>query len=75
MKYICTIPWPKITTFAPDSETRMWYFRPGYDEKSYTQHGDKEASPSAPVTIYTCSGLSNSLPPLCVIYYLDLNYI
>ena len=21
------------TTFAPSSKTRMWYFRPGYDEK------------------------------------------
>ena len=30
------------TTFAPGSETRMWYFRPGYDEKLYTKHGDKK---------------------------------
>ena len=25
----------------------MWYFRPGYDEKSYTQHGDKDGHPRA----------------------------
>ena len=37
------------TTFAPGFETRMWYFRPGYDEKSYTQHGDKEGQPRAHV--------------------------
>ena len=43
-----TIPWPKVcTSFAPGSETRMWYFRPGYGEKSYTQHGDKEGHPRA----------------------------
>ena len=35
------------TTFAPGSETQMWYFRPGYDEKSYTQHGGKEGHPRA----------------------------
>ena len=33
------------TTLAPGSETRIWYFWPGYDEKSYTQHGDKEGHP------------------------------
>ena len=33
------------TTFFPGSETRMWYFRPGYDEKSYTQHVDKSLPP------------------------------
>ena len=27
----------------------MWYFRPGYDEKSYTQHEDKEGHPRAHV--------------------------
>ena len=35
------------TTFAPGSETQMWYFRSGYDEKSYTQRGDKEGHPRA----------------------------
>ena len=39
----------KSTTFASGSEMRMWYFRPGYDEKSYTQHGDKESHPRAHV--------------------------
>ena len=37
------------TTFAPGSETQMWYFRPGYDEKSYTHHGDKKDHPRAHV--------------------------
>ena len=65
-------------TFAPGSETRMRYFRPGSDEKSYMQHGDKEGHPRAHVchprlrlAIYTCSGLANSLLPLlCNILYL-----
>ena len=26
------------TTFAPGSETGMWYFRPGYGEKIITMH-------------------------------------
>ena len=49
--YICifTIPWPKVP-LAPGSEIRMWYFQPGYDETSYTQHGDKEGHPIAYVT-------------------------
>ena len=58
-------------TFTPGSETLMTYFRPGYDEKLYTQHWNKEdhprarllPSPSARVAIYTYSGLANSLPP------------
>ena len=30
---------PESDTFAPVSKTRMWYFRPGYDEKYYTHQG------------------------------------
>ena len=30
------------TAFASDSKTRMWYFWPGYGEKYYMQHRDKE---------------------------------
>ena len=36
-------------TLAPGSEMRMRYFRPGNDEKSYTQREDKEGHPRAHV--------------------------
>ena len=38
------------TTFALGFETRMWCFRPGYDEKSYTQHESKESH----VRVHVC---------------------
>ena len=52
------------TTFALGSEMRMWYFRPGYDEKSYTQHEDKEGHPRAPVCEFTRALDWPNLPPL-----------
>ena len=66
------------TTSAPSSETRMWYFRPGYDEKSYTQHEDKEGHPRAHVChprLRLGCQFTRALDwptlylPCCVIYY------
>ena len=30
---------------------QMWYFRPGYDEKSYTHHGSKIGQPTLFATL------------------------
>ena len=68
----------KSATFAPGSETRMSYFRPGYDKISYTQHGDKEGHPRAHVCHprlrlgWQFTGdmdCPSFFLPTCVIYY------
>ena len=52
-----------IKTFSPypGRNYHFGYFRPGYDEKSYSQHGDKEGQSRARSA--TRRGLITFLPP------------
>ena len=61
-------------TFAPRSETRMWYFRLEYDKKSYVQHGDKEGHPRPHVGWQFTRALDwpTLYLPWCVIYYFSI---
>ena len=48
----------------------MWYFRPGYHEKSYTQHGDKEGHPRTHIWQFIRAlDWTTLYLPCCVIYY------
>ena len=61
-----------ISTFAPGSKTRMWYFLSRYDEivyytprekKTWTVHSSCELTPEPKASVAnTCCGLANFTP-------------